>query len=193
MLMEIRVEIGGETSEKLSRMAERLKANVEDIVRASLESMAAYSGELARWGLDLKVRKEHRLASLFDEVYFYAVEAWKSLVSRVLDRLKAKGRFELEMLEFDPDEPGFIMEFAALEGSDLMADRLRLDWGPDGVLVEAYYYLEEGEEPPLQRQGEDYDWAYLPDEKAVVVTVRKRSLREVPPVYVLDRYSGLLD
>ena len=193
MLMEIRVEIGGETSEKLSRMAERLKANVEDIVRASLESMAAYSGELARWGLDLKVRKEHRLASLFDEVYFYAVEAWKSLVSRVLDRLKAKGRFELEMLEFDPDEPGFIMEFAALEGSDLMADRLRLDWGPDGVLVEAYYYLEEGEEPPLQRHGEDYDWAYLPDEKAVVVTVRKRSLREVPPVYVLDRYSGLLD
>jgi len=193
LLVEVRVEVDRETGERLSRMAERLKASVDDLVKASLESMAAYSGDLARWGLDLRVRKEHRLASLFDEVYFYAVEAWRSLVSRVLDRLKARGRFELEMLEFDPDEPGFIMEFAALEGSDLLADRLRVDWGPDGVLVEAYYYLEEGEEPPLQRHGEDYDWAYLPDERAVVVTVRRRSLREVPPVYVLDRYSGLLD
>ena len=106
--MEVRVEVDRDTGERLSRMAERLKASVDDLVKASLESMAAYSGDLARWGLDLRVRKEHRLASLFDEVYFYAVEAWRSLVSRVLDLVKARGRFELEMLEFDPDEPGFI-------------------------------------------------------------------------------------
>jgi hypothetical protein len=191
--MELRVEVNDDAYKGVEKLANRLKVRVDKVVQACSESMSSYSGELARWGLDLKVRREHRLASLFDEVFFYAVESWRGLVSKVLDRLKARGRFELEMLEFDPDEPGFIMEFAALEGSDLLADRLRIDWGPRDVLVEAYYFLEEGEEPPLQRHGEDYDWSYLPDERAIVVSVSRRSLREVPPIYVLDHYSGLLE
>ena len=190
---EIRVEVSSEALRGLERLAESLKTSVEDLVAGSLESMSAYSGHLARWGLELRVRKEHRVASLFDEVYFYAVEAWRGLVSRILDRLKARGRFELEMLEFDPEEPGVIVELVALEGSDLLADRLRIDWGVNEVLVEAYYYLEEGEEPPLPRQGEGFDWVYLPDERAVVVTVRAPKLSMIPPVHVIDKYSGLTE
>ena len=189
----VEVEVSEEALRGLERLASRLKAGVDEIVAASLESMSAYAGDLARWGLELKVRKEHRVQSLFDEVYFYAVEAWRGLVDRILDRLKAKGRFELEMLEFDPDEPSVEVELTALEGSDLLADRLRINWSMRGVIVEAYYYLEEGEEPPLQRRGEGYDWAYLPDEHAIVVTVTGEKLSDIPPVYVLDRYSGLLE
>ncbi len=189
----IEVEVSDEVAEGLGKLAARLKAEPEEVVSASLESMAPYAGDLARWGLDLRVKKENRLRSLFDEVYFYAVEAWRGLVSRILDRLKARGRFELEMLEFDPDEPSITVELVALEGSDLLADKLRIYWTMKGVLVEAYYYLEEGEEPPLPRRGEGYDWAYLPDEHAVVVAVEAPSLREAPPVHVLDKYSGLAD
>lgn len=191
--MELTIRLDDEVAGRLERMAARLKASVEEIVEASLSSMAEYAGELARWGLDLRVKKEHRVESLFDELYFYAVEAWRGLVSKILDRLKARGRFELEMLEFNPLEPSIIVEMTALEGSDLLADKIRIDWGMDGVLLEAYYYLEEGEEPPLARQGEGYDWAYLPDEHAVVVTVRGRSLADIPPIHVIDRLSGLVE
>jgi len=190
---KLEVEVSEEALKGLERLASRLKASPGEVVGASLESMASYAGDLARWGLELRVKREHRVQALFDEVYFYAVEAWRSIVSKVLDRLKARGRFELTMLDFDPDEPSIEMELVALEGSDLLADKLVIHWSMEGVTVEAYYYLEEGEEPPLQRAGEGYDWAYLPDERAVVVTVRARSLRDVPPVHVLDKYSGLAD
>lgn len=192
-MVRLEVEASKEAMVGLERLAERLGVGVEELVSALLESLAPYAGELARWGLELKVRRENRVQSLFDEVVFYAVEAWRGVVERVLDKLKARGRFELEMLQLDPDEGEITLELVALEGSDLAADRLRIHWSPRGVLVEAYYYLEEGEEPPLQRRGEGYDWAYLPDEHAVVVTVQARSLSEVPPVYVLDRYSGVAD
>ena len=188
---ELRVRVSRQAYEGLERLASRLKAGVDEVVVASLESMSSYAGDLARWGLDLRVRKENRVQSLFDEVYFYAVEAWRGVVSRILDRLKARGRFELEMLELDPDEPSIEVHLVALEGSDLRADRLHIHWSLDAVTVEAYYYLEEGEEPPLQRSGEGFDWAYLPDEHAVVVTVTGRSIRDIPPVHVLDRYSGV--
>lgn len=191
--MELVIELDEKTLNKLIRMAEALKSSVDELVVASLSSMAEYNSELAKWGLDLKVRKEHRVGSLFDEVYFYAVEAWRGLVSRILDKLKARGRFELEMLEFNPDEPGIVVELAALEGSDLLADRVRIDWSLDGVLLEAYYYLEEGSEPPLARHGEGYDWAYLPDERAVVVSIKAKSLRDLPPIHVIDRLSGVLE
>jgi len=187
------VEVSGDALKGLERLASRLKAAPEEVLRSNLESMAEYAGDLARWGLELRVRRENRVQALFDEVYFYAVEAWRSVVSRILDRLKARGRFELTMLDFDPDEPSIEVELVALEGSDLLADKLVIHWSLDGVTIEAYYYLEEGEEPPLQRAGDGYDWAYLPDERAVVVTVRARSLREAPPVHVLDKYSGLAD
>jgi len=189
--VEVRASIPGRALEGLERLARRLKASVEEVVAASLESMSAYTGDLARWGLELKVKRENRVAALFDEVYFYAVEAWRGVVDRVLDRLKARGRFELEMLDLDPDEPSLEIQFAALEGSDLLADRLRIYWRLDGVTVEAYYYLEEGVEPPLQRRGEGFDWSYLPDEHAIVVTVTGKRLRDLPPVHVLDKYSGL--
>jgi len=195
MAREDMVEVTARVSRKalagLERLAQRLKASVEEVVGQSLESMSSYAGDLARWGLELKVRRENRVAALFDEVYFYAVEAWRGVVDRVLDRLKARGRFELEMLELDPDEPSLEMQFAALEGSDLLADRLRIYWRLDGVIVEAYYYLEEGVEPPHQMKGEGFDWAYLPDEHAIVVTVTGKRLRDLPPVHVLDKYSGL--
>jgi len=191
--VEITINVDEKTFEGLKKLADRLKVDVNQLIESSLASMSDYSGELARWGLELRVKKENRVQSLFDEVYFYAVEAWRGLVSKILDRLKAKGRFELEMLEFNPAEPSIIVELVALEGSDLLADRLRIDWSMDGVLLEAYYYLEEGQEPPLARQGEDYDWAYLPDEHAVVVTVRADSLLKIPPVHVIDKLSGLLD
>ncbi len=191
--MKIEVDVGEEAYRGLEKLASRLKTSVADVVRASIESLSPYAGELARWGLDLRVKKENRVDSLFDEIYFYAVEAWRGLVSRILDRLKARGRYELEMLEFNPDEPSIIVELVALEGSDLLADRVRIDWGMDGVLLESYYYLEEGVEPPLQRRGEGFDWVYLPDEHAIVVTVRGRRFGELPPIHVLDRYSGLID
>ncbi len=190
-MAELRVRVGDEATRGLEKLASRLGVDVGEVVSSCLESLSSYAGELARWGLDLRVRKENRVQSLFDEVFFYAVEAWRGLVSRVLDRLKARGRFELELLEFDPDEPEIHLEFVALEGSDLLADRLRVYWSPGGVLVEAVYYLEEGVEPPLPRKGEEFDWAYLPDEHAIVVSARAPSLREAPPVHVLDKYSGL--
>ena len=131
--------------------------------------------------------------SLFEEVIYYGVEAWRGLVSRVLTRLKARGRYELEMLDFDPEGPSIELELVALEGSDLKADKIRLFWTMRGVTLEAYYYLEEGQEPPKgAKELKGVEWAYLPDEHAVVLTFQAQSLSGLPPIHAIDRMAEAL-
>ncbi|MEB3845380.1 MAG: hypothetical protein LRS48_06875 [Desulfurococcales archaeon] len=185
------VELPEEALDGLERLSATLKVRPEDVLASAGSVFADYSEDLSRWGLELKVRREHRLDSLMEEVVYYAVTSYRNVVSRLLDRLKAKGRFELEHFEIIPEDSTLVVELVALEGSDIAADRVRIVWSPEGVLVEAYYYLEEDLEPPLRRNPEGFSWDYLPDEHAIVVAVQAKSMREVPPLYRFDQASGV--
>ncbi len=170
----------------LEELAERLGVSVEELASIILDVVADYRGLIAEWADKLRVKKHNKPVSIFEELVYYGVEAWRGLVEPVLRRLHASGRFELEMIEFDPDTPAIEMEFYALEGSDLMADRLRIYWTPQGVTMEVYYYLEEGIEPPIAPKRE-VEWDYLPDEHAIVLTFTAPSIDKLPPVHAVDR------
>jgi hypothetical protein len=187
---EVRLRLPEEVAEKLQRLADELGADLETVAYNVLDVLASYSGEVAAWARVLRVKKHNKPVSIFEELIYYGVEAWRGIVAKILDTLKAKGRFELEELDFDPDEPSFEIELVALEGSDLKADRLRIYWTLSGVTMEAYYYLEEGEEPPAPKKESPFDWTYLPDEHAVVITVTGERLRDLPPVHEVDRVAS---
>ncbi|MCE4599872.1 MAG: hypothetical protein F7C81_06725 [Desulfurococcales archaeon] len=186
-MAELKVNVDSETLELLESLADKLASTSKDLAAYLLEAVASYSDDLVRWGLDLRVKRSNRAPSLIEELIFYGVEAWKGIVSRVLDVLHARGRFELEEIDLDPLEPSLEMEFVALEGSDLKADRLRINWSFDSVIVEAYYYLEEGEEPIYNPQVDGFDVSYLPDENAIVVAATGSSLKSIPPIHVFDK------
>ena len=185
------LEVSEEVLGLVRALAERLGTEPSKILEAMADVVATYSRDLEEWALDMRVKKEHRVEALMEELVYYAVATKKFLVDRVLEALRARGRFELEHLEIDPDRGWLEMEFVAFEGSDLLADRLRVGWGPDGVIVEATYYLDEDVPPPRYKKPRDprIEIDYLPDEHAILVTARGRSLREVPPVHVLDRIA----
>ncbi|MCE4627557.1 MAG: hypothetical protein F7C34_00195 [Desulfurococcales archaeon] len=187
----VRVEVDEESLRRAEGLAGRLGVSVGRLLGVLLDVLGSYAGDVEAWARDLRVRREHLVMALFEELVFYGVEAKRGIVDRVLDVLRARGRFELEHLSLDPDRGFLEMELAAFEGSDLLADKLRIGWGPDGVIVEAYYYLEEYETPPPARSARaaGVDVSYLPDEHAIVVTATGRRLRDIPPVHVLDRIA----
>ncbi|MEB3852111.1 MAG: hypothetical protein LRS49_06005 [Desulfurococcales archaeon] len=182
----VEVRLDPKTARGLEELAERLGVSAEELAAIVLDVVADYRGLIGEWADRLRVRREHKAVGVFEELVYYGVEAWRGIVEPVLRRLRASGRFELEMLEFDPDTPAIEMELYALEGSDLRADRLRIYWTPEGVTMEVYYYLEEGVEPPhLPGGGEG--WDYLPDEHAIVATVTASRVSELPPIHAIDR------
>ena len=69
----------------------------------------------------------------------------------------------------------------------MLADKVRLNWSPRSVIMEVYYYLEEGVEPPRGLKIRGGDWAYLPDEHAVMVTFQAKRISELPPIHAVDR------
>ncbi len=184
--MEVCASLDPGDAEALDELAGRLGVSREELASIVLDVIADYRGLIGEWADKLRVRKEHKAVSIFEELVYYGVEAWRGLVEPVLRRLHASGRFELEMIEFDPDTPAIEMEFYALEGSDLMADRLRIYWTPKGATMEVYYYLEEGIEPPIASKQEA-QWDYLPDEHAIVITVTAPTISKLPPIHAVDR------
>jgi HAMP domain-containing protein len=184
--VKLEVTLDAETLTELGELAQKLGVPVEELAAIVLDVVSDYRGFIGEWAERLRVRREHRAVSVFEELVYYGVEAWRGVVEPVLRRLRASGRYELEMLEFDPDAPAIEMEFYALEGSDLQADRIRLYWTPQGVTLEAYYYLEEGIEPPIASK-EEAEWDYLPDEHAIVITVTAPSIDRLPPIHAVDR------
>ncbi len=184
MARKIEVEVSEAAYEKLSKAAERLGTDVSGLLSAASESLSSYTGDLVEWGLELRVRKENRVQAVFDELVYYGVEARRGVVNRVLSMLKAKGRFELEELTLDPVEPSLEIELVALEGSDLLCDRVRINWSLNGVIVEAYYYNIGSEAKTGTISG--FNVSYLPDEDALVLSYTARSLTEVPPLHKFD-------
>ncbi len=184
MARKIEVEVSEASYEKLSKAAERLGTDISGLLSAASESLSSYTGDLVEWGLELRVRKENRVQAVFDELVYYGVEARRGIVNRVLSILKAKGRFELEELTLDPVEPSLEIELVALEGSDLLCDRVRINWSLNSVIVEAYYYDIGSEARTGTVSG--FNVSYLPDEDALVVSYTARSLTEVPPLHKFD-------
>ncbi len=173
--------------ERLSRLSEVLGVDVVNVIDVMAEVAAVYHKELSHWARELRVKKENIPFSLFEEMFYYAITAWRELISKTLEAVRARGRYELEELDFDPASGTLEAEFVALEGSDLKADRLVILWSPSGVSLEAYYYLEEGEEPPKPGEKGSLAWDYLPDEHALVIHVSGSGLDSLPPVYKLDQ------
>ncbi len=185
--VELRVKLSREAYEAFEEIAANLGATAEEAASKLLDVVASYKGILADLSSKLRVKKEHMADSVFEELIYYGIEAWRGVLEPILWKLRAMGRFELETLEFDPDAPSIEVELVALEGSDLLADKVRLNWSPRSVIMEVYYYLEEGVEPPRGLKIRGGDWAYLPDEHAVIVTFQAKKLAELPPIHAVDR------
>ncbi len=185
--IEIRIKLSREAYEAFEEIATTLGVTAEEAASKLIDVVASYKGILADLASKLRVKKEHMADSVFEELVYYGVEAWRGVLEPLLWKLRAVGRFELETLEFDPDAPSIEVELVALEGSDLLADKVRLNWSPRSVIMEVYYYLEEGVEPPRGLKIRGGDWAYLPDEHAVMVTFQAKRISELPPIHAVDR------
>ena len=185
--VEFKVKLSREAYEAFEDIAATLGVTVEEAASKLIDVVASYKGILADLAGKLRVKKEHMADSVFEELVYYGVEAWRGVLEPLLWRLRAVGRFELETLEFDPDAPSIEVELVALEGSDLLADKVRLNWSPRSVIMEVYYYLEEGVEPPRGLKIRGGDWAYLPDEHAVMVTFQAKKISDLPPIHAVDR------
>ncbi len=187
--MKVQVDVDEESYSQLEKLASSLGVGVGRLASILLDAAASYSSEIAAMASEIRVRRENKPYSVIEELFYYGVEAWRGIVQKILDKLKARGRFELEELDLDPSEPSIEVELVALEGSDLKADRVRINWSLDGVIVEAYYYVEEFyEHVPAKLQG--FDMAYLPDEEALLVSRTGRSLDHIPPLYEFDRVAS---
>jgi hypothetical protein len=108
-----------------------------------------------------------------------------------LDIVKARGCYELESLDFEPLEPLIEVEMVALESCRYKADKLSLAWSPKGVILEVYYYLEPGVKPGLHITLA-YEWSYLPDEHAVVISVTALSIAQIPPLEDIEKEAEKL-
>lgn len=183
----VTVRLSRDAYEAFEEIASTLGVTVEEAASKLLDVVATYKGVLAELSSKLRVKKEHMPDSVFEELVYYGVEAWRGVLEPLLWRLKAVGRFELETLELDPEDGSLEVELIALEGSDLKADVVRLNWNPKGVVMEVYYYLDEGVEPPRELRVSGGDWAYLPDEHAVMVTFQAKRLTDLPPIHAVDR------
>lgn len=184
---EVTVRLPADVAEALEELAVGLGSTVEDVTAKLLDVVASYKGVVLELASRLRVRREHRVDSVFEELVYYGVEAWRGVLEPLLGELRALGRFELEALELDPQTPSLEVELVALEGSDLLADVVRLNWSPKGVVMEVLYYLDEGAEPPRGLRVKGGEWAYLPDEHAVLVAFQARRLSDLPPVHAVDR------
>ena len=181
------VELSPEAFEALEELAAGLGSTPEEVASKALDVIASYKGIILDLASRLRVKKEHKVDSVFEELVYYGVEAWRGVLEPILRELRAVGRFELETLELDPRTPSLEVELVALEGSDLLADVVRLNWSPDKVVMEVLYYLDEDVPPPIGLKVEGGDWAYLPDEHAILVTYQARRLDELPPIHAVDR------
>lgn len=189
--VELKISISKSVYDKISGLAEALKTKPEDLVKTMLEVLADYTSEVSRLGASLAVSDEKRATSTFEELLYYGVESWRSLVEVLLDILGAKGCYELESIDFEPLEPLLEIEMVALEGCKFKADRLVVSWSTKGVMVEVFYYLESRPKPAPQ-VSLAYEWSYLPDEHAVVVSVTGSSIAEIPRIEVIDREAEKL-
>lgn len=183
---KMKVLIPEDTYNNLVEMAEALGVTSEELSMKILDVISSYKNIVLELGQRLKVKKEHKIDSIFEELVYYGVETWRGILEPLLRRLRASGRFELETLQFDPSGPAIEIELVALEGSDLLADEIRLYWTLKGITMEIIYYLEEGMEPPRIIKA-DIPWDYLPDEHAIVITFQASSIDKLPPIYAIDR------
>ncbi|BAN89633.1 hypothetical protein [Aeropyrum camini] len=187
-----KIDLDEDAAERLGRLAEKLGVEIDELLSTVADVTSSYWSDIAEWSGVLRVRRRNKHVSVFEELYYYGISLWRDLVSPVLERLNAKGRFELEGIDFDPEEGQLEVEMVALEGSDLKADRLVVIWSPKGVYMEAYYYLDEEEEPPRPSRQLDFEWSYLPDEHAIVISHSAETLSGLPPVFRVDREAELL-
>jgi hypothetical protein len=189
--VELRLEVDPGVYEKIGKLAEKLNTNVTNIVLHVLSILADYSNDIVGLGELLAVSGDKRAESTFEELIYYGVESWRSIVNPLLGYLGAVGCYELESIDFEPLEPLLEVEMVALEGCRYKVDRFTLTWSPKGVSLEAYYYLERGVRPS-PKASIAYEWSFLPDENAIVVSITAPSIAQVPQLEAIDRELGKL-
>ncbi len=185
-LVELKLEVDPKVYGKVEKLAGRLNTTVTNFIILALDVLADYSNDIADLGGALAVGEDKRAVSTLEELIYYGVESWRSIINPILDHLKARGCYELESLDFDPLEPFMEVEMVALEGCKYKVDRFTLTWSFKGVSLEAYYYLEQRTQPSPRAQLA-YEWSYLPDDNAVVISITAPSILQVPPLDVIDK------
>jgi hypothetical protein len=189
--VELRLEVDPGVYEKIGKLAEKLNTNVANIVLQVLSVLADYSNDIVGLGELLAVSGDKRAVSTLEELIYYGVESWRSIVNPLLGYLGAVGCYELESIDFEPLEPLLEVEMVALEGCRYKVDRFTLTWSPKGVSLEAYYYLERGVRPS-PKASIAYEWSFLPDENAIVVSITAPSIAQIPQLEAIDRELGKL-
>ncbi|MEN2999057.1 MAG: hypothetical protein ABDH61_00520 [Acidilobaceae archaeon] len=168
-------------------MARELNVPPEELARALLETFASYRSDLVKLAKNMRVSREKLPESVAAELVFYGLEAWRA-AEELLKVLGAEGSFEMVDFELDPSASSLEIEFMALEGSPFRADSLVVSWSPEGVRLDVLYYVEE---EPLRRELA-YEWSYLPDERAVEVTLSAEKFAELPSLAKVDEEARKL-
>lgn len=182
----MKLNVNSRVYEAIEKLARRLNTNVEGLALALLDIVAEYSNDIAGLGRELAVSDDKRAVSTLEELIYYGIESWRNIINNLLGIIKARGCYELESLDFEPLEPLVEVEMVALEGCRYEADKLSLTWSPKGVVLEAYYYLEPGVklEPHTTLA---YEWSYLPDEHAIVVSITASSIEQIPTLDSIEK------
>ncbi|MDM7274865.1 MAG: hypothetical protein P3X22_001910 [Thermoprotei archaeon] len=189
--VKIEVKVSEDAYSRLSQLAGKLGVSVDSLASSALDVIASYSQDISVLGFKLAVPQDKIVFSVFEELIYYGVLGWREVVNKILEHLDAVGLFELEDMEFDPLGPLIEIEMVALEASTLKADSLRVAWSPQGVAMEVYYYLE-GKAKPAPRGEVKYEWSYLPDENAVVISVTAGSIAELPTLRNVESEAAKL-
>ncbi|MEM1774505.1 MAG: hypothetical protein QXO93_05320 [Acidilobaceae archaeon] len=189
--IEVKIRLSRDVYERLEGLAKSISVSVDVLVSNLVDVLSSYSSDISSLTRDLRVSKEKLPVSIFEELVFYGVEAWRSIANSILEAIGARGSFELESIDFEPLEPLLELEFVAFEGSEFKADRLVVAWSTRGVSLEVYYYLED-KPKPAPRISIAYEWSYLPDEHAVVVSIVSDSIAKIPSLAEIDKEASKL-
>ncbi|MEM4901816.1 MAG: hypothetical protein QXL53_07385, partial [Acidilobaceae archaeon] len=137
--IEVKIRLSRDVYERLEGLAKSISVSVDVLVSNLVDVLSSYSSDISSLTRDLRVSKEKLPVSIFEELVFYGVEAWRSIANSILEAIGARGSFELESIDFEPLEPLLELEFVAFEGSEFKADRLVVAWSTRGVSLEVYY------------------------------------------------------
>ncbi len=185
-VVELRLEVDSKVYEEVDKLAKGLGSSVANLIIAVLDVLADYSNDIVSLGRELAISEDKRVISALEELVYYGVESWRNIVNPLLDYLKARGCYELESLDFEPLEPLIEIEMIALEGCKYKVDKLILTWSAKGISLEAYYYLEDGIKPSPSTTL-TYEWSYIPDENAIVISIIASTITQVPPLDSIEK------
>ncbi|MEM1712904.1 MAG: hypothetical protein QXX39_04555, partial [Acidilobaceae archaeon] len=76
--IEVKIRLSRDVYERLEGLAKSISVSVDVLVSNLVDVLSSYSSDISSLTRDLRVSKEKLPVSIFEELVFYGVEAWRS-------------------------------------------------------------------------------------------------------------------